>query len=80
MTKKDYELIASQIKSFKNNQSDTELEDYAANEIALRLAAQFEIVNPKFDRNKFLQTCGIWEPNVDDDSGSEIPESDVRYR
>lgn len=61
MTKKDYELIAFPIK----RQIDYANRKYNGDRwltvsvIAKDLADLFAQANPRFDRNKFLQACGI---------------------
>ncbi len=63
MTKKDYELIAGTIKNFKFgwiesggfDTGEIEAIDNLSNNLALELQAE----NPKFDRTKFLEACGI---------------------
>lgn len=52
MTKKDYELIAEAI-------NGTSYSDDGLDGLAYLLAAKFESDNPRFNRNKFLQACGI---------------------
>lgn len=54
MTKKDYELIAE----VERNSYDV---PYSINETSHihRLADALQANDPKFDRNKFLQACGI---------------------
>lgn len=53
MTKKDYELIASSILATRSYLMPT------LDSLAYLMAASLESDNPKFDRNKFLQACGI---------------------
>lgn len=48
MTKKHYEAIASAIKTSHNLETATK-----------KLADYFSTDNPKFDRTRFLQACGI---------------------
>lgn len=52
MTKKDYELIARAI-------NGTRYDSNGLNGLAYLLCAEFERLNPKFNRNKFLELCGI---------------------
>jgi uncharacterized protein (DUF1800 family) len=68
MTKKHYEAIACIIKSTYNNAKlyngtmyrDTASERLETIEIIVsRLADYFASDNPKFNRTKFLQACGI---------------------
>ena len=58
MTKKHYEAIADCIE-FRLCAKDNH-----PHEIAKRLADYFQTDNPKFDRARFLQACGI-ESNKD---------------
>lgn len=55
MTKKDYELIAREIKDGEmlGNAFETK------NTIALKLAKALQAENPRFDKEKFLKACGI---------------------
>lgn len=68
MTKTDYEMVAETIKLKLDNfnamymvsQDDTvALKYFGAKHLAEDLADTFESDNNKFDRNKFLQACGI---------------------
>lgn len=52
MTKKDYELIASVIRQMFSLGDD---QLYVADMFAVTLAKQ----NPRFDRDRFLQACGV---------------------
>ena len=60
MTKKHYEAIANIIASQYENAN---MNDYGRYRMAYELASYFTIDNPKFDRARFLQACGIDEPN-----------------
>ena len=57
MTKKDYELIAKSIKSFKNNSDMTRagIDIETINMFIGWLASDLEDNNPKFDAKKFIQ-------------------------
>lgn len=65
MTKKDYELIASVYRSemeFYEDYGEDEIEPkaiIASN--AYQMASALASINPKFDRDKFLQACGVTE-------------------
>ena len=64
MTKKDYELIASAIKTQWNIQvsiTGTGEKSLAIHETALRIAHALKGDNPKFDINRFLTACGVEE-------------------
>jgi hypothetical protein len=56
MTKKDYQLIASAFFEF----SSVALEGIGEN-IAKALADKLAQENPKFDRSRFMEACGITE-------------------
>lgn len=58
MTKKDYELIAMVISALP---SFVEITEVGHERIALRFAGALESKNPKFNKSKFLQACGIEE-------------------
>jgi hypothetical protein len=59
MTKKDYELIA---KCFHNQLSDITPENAEVIIVlAIHLCNQLEMTSHRFDRNKFLQACGVTE-------------------
>lgn len=58
MTKKDYELIAIVISDLP---SFVEVTEVGHERIALRFAGALKSKNPKFNRNKFLQACGVKE-------------------
>jgi len=63
MTKKDYELIASQLTVVKAHYKDGSLwreggaDVYEA--VVVRLSLALEQDNPRFDRDKFLKDCGV---------------------
>lgn len=69
MKKKHYELIASAFKQFntidvpehESSFGEAEADDvsYGGNRCARLLADAFERDNPKFNRAKFLQACGV---------------------
>jgi len=65
MTKKDYELVASTIRSeyeaWKANAGPVYGQEALGQtkHLAERLANRFELSNPKFDRKKFLTSCGV---------------------
>lgn len=56
MTKKDYELIASTLDRIVTRTGE-ETGLYIT--ICEWLADSFEAANPKFNRSKFLQACGL---------------------
>lgn len=60
MTKKDYELIASAFR-YGNTIPANENQLYWIVDL---LATKLLKDNPRFDRNKFLQACGIEVNNV----------------
>lgn len=60
MRKKDYELIASQIKWTSTAYGYGDSERNAVRQVAHELANVFEQEYPKFDRQKFLTACGIF--------------------
>lgn len=65
MTKKDYELIANQFDMAIYDVQSTEARRGVLRAFAKQLAGRLEQENPKFDRNKFLQACGIEvEPQI----------------
>lgn len=64
MTKKDYELIARIFhKNITDNDPRVSQQLWTAQQIATATAKQFADVlkstNPKFDRERFLQACGV---------------------
>lgn len=62
MTKKDYELIARAIKrqwTIQVSITGTGDKSLAIHETALRIAYALKTENPRFDKDKFLQACGI---------------------
>lgn len=68
MTKKHYEAIASIILGSYEVAQENEQNGFAIGEaerveiLAKELATYFNQDNPRFDRTRFLQACGI-EPN-----------------
>lgn len=61
MTKKDYELIAEQIKWTSTAYGYGVSEKNAVQQVAHELATVFAQDNPKFAKLKFLAACGIQE-------------------
>lgn len=65
MTKKDYELIAGavvrtmHVASWDKNQVRKQAKFEALKLIAHDLSGSLYVDNPKFDREKFLKSCGI---------------------
>jgi hypothetical protein len=58
MTRKDYELISATIAhAFYLNPSQKET-------LAKDFADELSFTNPRFDRNRFLVACGIWDKNL----------------
>lgn len=55
MTKKDFELIARDIKNGEYIGNAFE----SRNQIAKRLASSLAKTNPRFNREKFLTACGV---------------------
>lgn len=56
MTKKHYEAIANIIVSQYDNAN---INDYGRYRIACELADYFASDNPRFDRARFLEACGV---------------------
>lgn len=52
MTRKDYELIARTLKAYGNGGESVE-------DIAKLLAHNLSLENPRFDRERFLEACGV---------------------
>ena len=65
MTKKDYELIARVVADFENrlgnwfNSQERQQRQEIHAELAHGMANSLEQSNPRFDRAKFLQACGV---------------------
>jgi hypothetical protein len=59
MTKKDYELIAAAINLVGYANVSNEAAQTTLNKLARLLAEQLGNDNPRFNRDKFLQACGI---------------------
>lgn len=58
MTKKDYELIAQEIRLLYNPIRELPV-GYGVRLTALNLRTAFAKQNPKFDSKKFLTACGM---------------------
>lgn len=59
MTRKDYERIAAEFRRAREvwcTEPDGDL-DFAAQDLAERLAAAFAEANPRFNRDRFLAAC-----------------------
>lgn len=55
MTKKDYELVASVIKQAQEDGVSAEQTEGFSYDMAHAL----ELANPKFDKQRFLELCGL---------------------
>lgn len=55
MTKKDYELIARAIADVKSTQGNSTL----LRKVVSSLCIHLRYANPKFDRKRFLEACGV---------------------
>ena len=59
MTRKDYELIARELREgMRSHRVSHQAERWTYHEIALRLADALAAENPRFDRDKFILACG----------------------
>lgn len=63
MTRKDYELIAAELRvaseeAYQEIRNFHEARD-AVRHVALRLADALTTTNPRFDRQRFLTACGF---------------------
>ena len=59
MTKRDYELIAAVIATNCRDCHTWSVADERIEGIAEDMADAFEAVDPRFDRKRFLQACGL---------------------
>jgi hypothetical protein len=59
MTRKDYELIARSIRVDRELLGD--MGKAGADTIAVGLSYQLAAMNPRFDRARFLEACGVGE-------------------
>lgn len=62
MTRKDYVLIADTIKGAINYEQDFNNDQSKVSgfkHLALALASTLESDNPRFDRDRFLDACGV---------------------
>lgn len=60
MTKKDYQLIAGVLKqSLADDQAIMQLHQNALTATAKAMAEALAAENPRFDRTKFLEACGV---------------------
>jgi hypothetical protein len=71
LTKKHFKLVASAIAATAPAQLATPSNqlwasgcDFARSYIARRLAAEFALENPAFDRARFLAACGVEDAGV----------------
>jgi hypothetical protein len=63
MTRKDYVLIADTIKGAINYEQDFNNNQEKVNgfkHLALALSSTLEADNPRFDRIRFLDACGVY--------------------
>lgn len=67
MTRKHFEMIAGSLKEateysvYKNSAEARSTHALMCNELAL----DFKMVNPRFDRERFLKACGLGEETID---------------
>ena len=61
MTKKDYELIAAVLLANVTGQKELGFERIVESlfTVAEELATEFEVENPRFQRQRFLLACGV---------------------
>lgn len=59
MTKRHFEAIAALIDAEQAQYGEHSSERLAVRDVAIRLAVQFNIENPQFDRAMFLTACGF---------------------
>ena len=63
MTRKDFEAIANSVRyGWAILRSDETAEDFAhrvKRNVALNLASELAGTNPRFDRGRFLEACGV---------------------
>jgi hypothetical protein len=59
MTRKDYVLIAETIKNQFSYYDESTPEVKALKELSLRMAYDLGMDNPRFDRARFLDACGV---------------------
>lgn len=64
MTKKDYELIAGGIRQGLLAVKGHNIRTEAVTMTAKFLAIELKLDNPRFNKTKFLQACGIETPNM----------------
>lgn len=61
MTRKDFEAIARILNAEANQPMYVDLPDCreAVRDVAVQMAAYFNVENPRFDRERFLTACGL---------------------
>ena len=59
MTRKDYELIATAIRTEAENTKPRSISRDTCDTIARRMADRLADDNPQFDRDRFLAACGV---------------------
>lgn len=59
MTRKDYVMIADTIKTARKVEGDAGAILVSVAHLANTLATELEIDNPRFDRARFLDACGV---------------------
>ena len=67
MTKKDYALVAKCIKRMIEDNKNGEVSQYQywlrviLGHLVGKLVSEFQIDNPKFNKDKFIKACGLKE-------------------
>jgi hypothetical protein len=71
MTRKDYVLIAAAIKAAYQTFDKPSNHANGARHVAHTLADTLATDNPRFDRDRFLTACGVFEGKRTPDRGAE---------
>lgn len=61
MTKKDYELIAQTISDLLDDGDNDMLDGIGGMDKMAKSIADALTINPKFDRNRFMGACGLYD-------------------
>jgi hypothetical protein len=59
MTKRNFELIASVLRSARGDIADGLPAEVVVGRIADNFADELQGTNPRFDRDRFLRACGV---------------------
>lgn len=59
MTRNDFEIIAEVLRAQRPDLPTDDMTDYGLDQVAQAFADRLKLVNPRFDRARFLRASGV---------------------